>query len=110
MENPFLYLEQRLSQIENLLINLERNFGGTQKTESKSNQESEILDALEVAKLAKVKLNTIYSYNTKGVIPIWSSETPILYKRDEIMEWLANGKKLTPRLFELMQSRKLIKK
>lgn len=110
MENPFLFLEKRLNQIEDLILNLDRNFGKLKLTETKSERASEYMDATEVAELARVKLSTVYAYNTRGTIPIWSSETPIIYRRDEIIEWLANGKRLTDRLVKLMEERKLVKK
>jgi len=110
MENPFLFLEKRLNYIEDLILNLDRNFGKLKLTETKSERESEYMDATEVSQLARVKLSTVYAYNTRGTIPIYSSETPIIYRRDEIIEWLGNGKKLTPRLEKLMEERRLIKK
>lgn len=110
MENPFITLSQRLEKIEDLIINLDNSFRKLSLTEMKINREPEFLDALEVAKLAKVKLTTIYAYNTRGTIPIYSSETPIIYKRDEIVEWLGHGKRLTDRLVKLMDERKLMKK
>src|SRR5690606_37791794 len=109
MENPFLFLEKRLNHIEDLILNLDRNFGKLKLTETKSERESEYMDATEVAQLARVKLTTVYAYNTRGTIPIWNSETPIIYRRDEIIEWLANGKKLTDRLLKIMEERKLVK-
>lgn len=110
MNNPFTTLEQKLEHIENMILNMQKNFGKIQLDETKSNREPEFIDAVEVSTIAKVKLNTIYAYNTRGTIPIYSSETPIIYRRDEIIEWLGNGKKLTPRLEKLMEERKLIKK
>lgn len=110
MENPFTSLEKRLTHLENLIINLDRNFGKLKLTQDRSERTSEYMDAVEVAQLAKVKLTTIYAYNTRGTIPVYSSETPLLYKRDEIIEWLANGKRLTDRLVKIMQERKLVKK
>lgn len=110
MENPFLFLEKRLNHIEDLILNLDRNFGKLKLTEAKSERESEYMDVTEVAQLARVKLTTVYAYNTRGTIPIWNSETPIIYRRDEIIEWLANGKKLTDRLLKIMEERKVVKK
>lgn len=109
-QNPFLFLEQRLSRIEDLIGNLNQTFAKLYIDGIREDREPEFIDAVEVSTIAKVKLNTIYAYNTRGTIPIYSSETPIIYKRDEIIEWLGNGKKLTPRLEKLMEERKLIKK
>lgn len=109
MENPFINLSQRLEKIEDLIVNLDNSFRKLGLSELKTKREPEFLDAIEVAELAKVKLTTIYAYNTRGTIPIYSSETPIIYKRDEVIEWLGNGKRLTPRLVELMQLRKMVK-
>lgn len=71
---------------------------------------SEFMDTNEVAELAHVELTTIYAYNSRGSIPVYSSETPLIYKREEILEWLANNKKLTPKLQKQMEERKLLKK
>ncbi len=109
MENPFITLSQRLEKIEDLIVNLDNSFRKLGLSEMKTKREPEFLDAIEVAELAKVKLTTIYAYNTRGTIPIYSSETPIIYKRDEVIEWLGNGKRLTPRLVEIMQLRKMVK-
>ncbi|HLS36832.1 MAG TPA: helix-turn-helix domain-containing protein [Sphingobacterium bovisgrunnientis] len=110
MDNPFITLSQRLEKIEDLIINLENSFRKLNLSEMKTNREPEFLDATQVAELAKVKLTTIYAYNTRGTIPIYSSETPIIYKREEIIEWLEHGKQLTDRLVKLMDERKSVKK
>src|SRR5690606_19491991 len=103
MENPFLFLEKRLNHIEDLILNLDRNFGKLHLTEAKSERESEYMDATEVAKLARVKLITVYRYNTRGTISIWYAETHLINRRDEIIEWLANGKKLNDRHLKIME-------
>jgi predicted DNA-binding transcriptional regulator AlpA len=113
MENPFNLLEQRLSHIEKILLNIEQVYSKPKKNiyeDYIGNSPNDLLSVAEVASLIHVKETTIYSYNTKGSIPIFSSETPIIYKRDEIFEWLANNKKLTPRLIKLMEERRIIKK
>ncbi|RQP09239.1 MAG: DNA-binding protein [Parapedobacter sp.] len=109
MENPFFVIEQRLCRIEGLIANLDLRLGEI-KPSKKPDRVSEYLDTVQVSELAKVKLTTIYAYNTRGTIPIFSDETPIIYKRDEIIEWLENGKKLTPRLAKLMEGRKMVKR
>jgi len=110
MENPFMSLEKRLLRIEGLIHNLDQNFLKSKLSVDRSERLSEYMDAQQVADLARVKLTTIYAYNTRNTIPIYSFETPIIYKRDEIIEWLGNGKQLTPRLQKLMEERRLIKK
>src|SRR5690606_24493053 len=110
MENPFMSLEKRLLRIEGLIHNLDQNFLKSKLSVDRSERLSEYMDAQQVAELARVKLTTIYAYNTRNTIPIYSFETPIIYKRDEIIEWLGNGKQLTPRLQKLMEERRLIKK
>lgn len=110
MENPFISLEKRLVHIEGLIYGLDQRFLKLRLSEDRSTRLSEYMDAQQVADLARVKLNTIYAYNTRNTIPVYSFETPIIYKRDEIIEWLGNGKRLTPRLEKLMEERRLVKK
>lgn len=109
-QNPFLFIEQRLNRIEDLMGNLHQSFSKLQLDGLREDRKAEFIDCVEVSTIAKVKLTTIYAYNTRGTIPIYSSEKPIIYKRDEIIEWLSNGKRLTPRLQKLMEERKLLKK
>lgn len=110
MENPFITLDQRLSHIEQILLNMQQNFHHVKEAVNSNPTVSEFMDTTEVAELARVELTTIYSYNSRGSIPIYSSETPLIYKREEILEWLANNKKLTPKLQKQMEERKLMKK
>ena len=109
MENPFIVIEQRLCRIEGLIANLDSRLGNIKPIKT-PDRVPEYLDTAQVSELAKVKLTTIYAYNTRGTIPIFSDETPIIYKREEIIEWLENGKRLTPRLAKLMEERKMIKR
>ena len=110
MENPFITLDQRLSQIERILVNMQQNFRNGKEPVNPNATLSDYMDAKEVADLARVELTTIYAYNSRGSIPIYSSETPLIYKREEILEWLANNKRLTPNLQKKMEERKLLKK
>lgn len=110
MENPFNSLDQRLSQIERLLLTIQQNFRHQNEVVNPGASLSEFMDAKEVAELARVELTTIYAYNSRGSIPIYSSETPLIYRREEILEWLANNKKLTPKLQKQMENRNLLKK
>jgi len=98
MENPFTTLDQRLSHIERILLTIQQDFQDEKTAVNSSATLSEFMDTKEVAELARVELTTIYAYNSRGSIPVYSSETPLIYKREEILEWLANNKKLTPKL------------
>lgn len=110
IQNPFYSLEQKLNRIEDLVGKLGQTFSKLHLVGVQDKREPEFIDAVGVSTIAKVKLTTVYAYNTRGTIPIYSSETPIIYRRDEIIEWLGNGKKLTPRLEKIMEERKLLKK
>lgn len=110
MENPFITLDKRLSHIEQILLNMQQKNQVEKRASTPTVTLSEFMDAKEVAEFARVELTTIYAYNSRGSIPVYSSETPLIYKRDEILEWLANNKKLTPKLQKQMEERKLLKK
>ena len=108
--NPFAVINLKLTQIENSIDKLNQALSKIRLDIARDEREPEFINAEEVSDIAKVKLTTIYAYNTRGTIPIYSTETPIIYRRDEIIEWLGNGKKLTPRLEQIMEKRRLIKK
>jgi excisionase family DNA binding protein len=85
MENPFELILQRLDQIELLIKDLNNS----------KKEENKLLNIKEVAELLKVTVPTIYGYTHKNSIPYMKKGKKIYFYKNEIDEWLREGKNNT---------------
>ncbi|NQY28291.1 MAG: helix-turn-helix domain-containing protein [Flavobacteriaceae bacterium] len=90
MNNPFKTLDERLSNIENLLLDIKHN--PTPKYEAQ--QDSLWLDLNELIEYDPEKRSkpTFYGYVHEGTIPYHKRGKKLIFLKAEIDEWLKLGR------------------
>jgi excisionase family DNA binding protein len=86
MSNPFELLNERLANIETLLLEL--------KHKPEEDEKSENLTVKETAEFLKVSEQSIHNYIKKGFIPAQKMGRILLIKRAELNEALTEVKSL----------------
>ncbi len=76
MNNPFEAINQRLSNIETLLLDI--------KHKPKEEEKSENLNVKEVAEILKVSEQSVHSYIKKGFFPAKKLGRILLIKRTDL--------------------------
>ncbi|PSG87384.1 helix-turn-helix domain-containing protein [Aurantibacter aestuarii] len=87
MENPFEIIMNRLDEIE-VLIN---------KIKVNEIEKKELLTIKEVADFLKLTVPTIYGYTHRNLIPYIKKGRKLYFYKNEIEEWLMEGKKSSTR-------------
>lgn len=90
MTNPFLEITERLSSIENLLIELKN----TPQQEA-PNPIPELLTVEEAAHFLKLTVPTIYTKVSRCELPVMKRTKRLYFDRDELTNYLKAGRKLT---------------
>lgn len=92
MNNPFEAIEARLSNIENLILDLKHKPQQTPKPEDTET----LLTVDELAELLHLSKPTIYSNYSKGLIPGGCKQGKRLYfEKNIIISWIKAGRKLS---------------
>ncbi|MFC4817067.1 MULTISPECIES: helix-turn-helix domain-containing protein [unclassified Flavobacterium] len=86
MNNPFEIIEQRLSNIENLLLDIKHKPIEEEKTEN--------LTVKEAAELLKVSEQSIHNYIKRGFLPAQKVGRILLIKRIDVEQSLQEVKSL----------------
>jgi excisionase family DNA binding protein len=86
MSNPFEILNERLANIETLLLEI--------KYKPEEDEKSENLTVKETAEFLKVSEQSIHNYIKKGFIPAQKMGRILLIKRAELNEALTEVKSL----------------
>ena len=86
MNNPFLTIEQRLSNIENLLLDIKRKPIEEEKSEN--------VTVKEAAEILKVSEQSVHNYIKKGFISAKQLGRILLIKRTDLEEALTEVKSL----------------
>ncbi len=86
MNNPFEIIEQRLSNIENLLLDIKHKPTEEDKTEN--------LTVKEAAELLKVSEQSIHNYIKRGFLPAQKVGRILLIKRIDVEQSLQEVKSL----------------
>lgn len=89
MNNPFEVIEARLSNIENLILDLKHK---PRQAESNSQPES-LLTIQDAAKLLFLSVPTVYSKVSKGELPVMKRGKRLYFSRTELLEYLKHGRK-----------------
>ena len=90
MTNPFETIEARLSNIENLLIDL--------KSPSKplSNPiKEELLTIKQAAEMLSISVPTVYGYFHFRQIPCMKRRGRLYFSKSELLAWVQSGKRST---------------
>lgn len=90
MENPFKNIDERLSNIENLLLDIKHS----PKESKEPTPKDEWLDLNELVAYdpEKRSKDTFYGYVHKGLIPYYKKKKKLTFLKSEIDEWLKSGK------------------
>lgn len=96
MENPFISIIDRLEDLDVKLSRLLQ----TQEAHGLYKSD-ELMNINEVAKFLDESVQSIYSRTSQRTIPFYKKGKKLLFKKNEILNWLDNKKKKT--VSELME-------
>lgn len=91
MNNPFEIIEERLSKIETLILNLKnqpQQFAPSGTTE-------QLLTIQEAATFLNLTVPTIYSKVSKGELPFMKRGKRLHFSSTELMQYLKDGRNKT---------------
>jgi len=87
MKNPFEILDNRLSNIENLLLDIKHK----PKVESKHDPDNP-LSIKDVAELTGLSVATLYGYCQRKEIPYHKTGNRLRFFKTEIITWIKTGR------------------
>ena len=92
MNNPFAEIEARLSNIENLILDLKH-----QPKQVSTDQTEQFLTIQQAAELLNLSVPTIYGYVHRAEIPVCkrAGTKKLIFRKQELMEWVKVGRKKT---------------
>ena len=85
MNNPFEVIEERLSSIENLILDLKNQ-------PDKVDDFDQLLTIQETADFLSLSVPTIYSKVSKGEIPVMKRSKRLYFSRSELVGYLKQGR------------------
>jgi excisionase family DNA binding protein len=92
MTNPFETIDSRLSNIENLLLDLKH----TPKEKGNTQPEAdELLTVQDTAKFLSLSVATIYDKIHKGELPVMKRSKRCYFSKFELIAYLKEGRKKT---------------
>ena len=91
MTNPFDAIDARLSNIENLLLEIRHE----PQTQAKSKPQEEILTVPEAASFLNLAIPTVYSLVSRGDLPVMKKNGRCYFSKAELMDYLKSGRKKT---------------
>lgn len=91
MTNPFEVIDKRLSNIENLLLDIKHPPASKVLDESKEN----FLTITEAASFLKISVNTIYSKVSRKELPSMKKNGRLYFSNLDLVNYLKSGRKLT---------------
>jgi len=92
MNNPFDTIDARLSNIENLLLDLRTNQTEPQATKK---TDSDLFTIEEAAGFLKLAKPTIYGLVCHSKIPCMKKGKKLYFSKAELIAWLQQGKRKT---------------
>ena len=90
MNNPFETIDSRLSNIENLLLDIKHH---PQKEKEQLEQPDQFLTIVQAAELLNLKVPTIYSKCQRREIPYSKRGGPLYFSQKELNQYLQEGKR-----------------
>ena len=91
MTNPFEVIETRLSNIENLILDLKHK----NHTAETSEQLDEFLTIPQAAKLLHLSVPTMYGKTHRNELPFMKRGKRVLFSKKQLIEYIEQGRKLT---------------
>ena len=92
MNNPFAEIEVRLSNIENLLLDLKH-----QPKQVSTEPTDTFLTIQQAAELLSLSVPTLYGYVHRGEIPFFKrpGTKRLIFSKQELIAWVKTGRKKT---------------
>ena len=91
MNNPFEIIDARLSNIENLLLDLKHS----PKERSNQPESDELLTVQDTAKFLSLSVPTVYGLIHKGELPVMKRSKRCYFSKVELINYLKQGRKKT---------------
>src|SRR5262245_13808903 len=91
MTNPFETLDARLSNIENLLLDLKQTSGNQERLP----ETDQLLTIQQAADFLNVSVPTIYGYVQRREIPVCKRSKRLYFSKQEITAWIKAARKKT---------------
>lgn len=89
MNNPFEIIDLRLSNIENLLLDLKNQNKEVEPTK----QPEQFLTIQEAAEFLRLTVPTVYIKVHKGELPVMKRGKRLYFSQSELMDYLKAGRK-----------------
>jgi len=105
MNNPFEIIDARLSNIENLLLDLKHGTSSGSKPDP-----DQLLNIKEAAQLINLSVPTIYGLVASSKIPVCKKAKKLYFSKRELMDWIKSGRKKTNEEIDREAQRHLAKK
>jgi len=88
MNNPFEAIENRLNNIESLILEIK-----TQSLQVPQQESDAILTIEQASEFLNLSKNTLYGYVQKAKIPVSKKGKRLYFSKSELLEWIKSGKK-----------------
>jgi len=89
--NPFQSIEERLSNIENLILDLKHQPNPVEST----TPQDQLLTIQEAAEFLSLTVATLYSKVSKFELPFMKRSKRLYFSRTELLDYLKQGRKKT---------------
>jgi len=106
MNNPFETIDSRLSNIENLLLDLKHNPNNT----SNQTDQNELLTVQDAAKFLTLSVPTIYGLIQRKELPVMKRSKRCYFSKDDLLSYVKAGRKQTVSEIESEVGNKLSRK
>ena len=90
MNNPFAEIEVRLSNIENLILDLKH-----QPKQVSTDQTEQLLTIQQASEFLNLSVPTLYGYVHRSAIPVMKKSKRLYFSKQELIEWVKAGRKKT---------------
>jgi excisionase family DNA binding protein len=90
MNNPFEAITDRLSSIENLILDLKH-----QPAKAENKPAEQLLTVQQAAKFLNLSVTTVYSKVSRRELPVMKRGKRLYFSNLELMSYLKDGRKLS---------------
>lgn len=91
VSNPFEVIEQKLSNIESLLLTINSQPKEVEQTE----HPDQLLTIQQASEFLRLSVPTLYSKCSKSEIPYMKRSKRLYFSREQLTEYIKEGRKLT---------------
>jgi excisionase family DNA binding protein len=92
-ENPFMILENRLNQLESILLEIRAHQTSPQQGSTLSTDQ--LLTVEEASKFLSLAIPTIYTLVQRRILPVCKQGKRLYFSKEELTEWVMQGRKKT---------------